>query len=58
MQEKFAVQTRGDVTVNAMLTQGAVQESITVKETPADSSSIPQQGSDHRLEDGDRNSPI
>jgi hypothetical protein len=36
LQERFAVQTRGDVTVNAMLTPGAVTESITVNETPVD----------------------
>ena len=29
------VQTRGDITVNAMLKPGAVQESITVNEAPA-----------------------
>ena len=35
MQENIVVQTRGDVTVNATLKPGAVQESITVNETPA-----------------------
>src|SRR5258708_2928005 len=35
LQERFAVQTRGDVNINAMLTPGAVTESITVNETPA-----------------------
>ena len=34
IQENIVVQTRGDVTVNAMLRPGAVQESITVNETP------------------------
>jgi hypothetical protein len=32
-QQNIVVQTRGDVTVNATLTPGAVQESITVNET-------------------------
>ena len=35
IQENVVVQTRGDVTVNAVLTPGTVQESITVAETPA-----------------------
>jgi hypothetical protein len=35
IQENIVVQTRGDVTVNIMLKPGAVQESITVNETPA-----------------------
>ncbi len=35
IQENIVVQTRGDVTVNATLTPGAVQQSITVDETPA-----------------------
>jgi Carboxypeptidase regulatory-like domain/TonB dependent receptor len=35
-QQNIVVQTRGDVTVNASLTPGAVQESITVNETPVD----------------------
>jgi len=35
VQENITVQTRGDVTVNAGLKPGAVQESITVNETPA-----------------------
>ncbi|HTT60250.1 MAG TPA: carboxypeptidase-like regulatory domain-containing protein [Bryobacteraceae bacterium] len=35
-QENIVVQTRGDVTVNATLKTGGVQESITVAETPAD----------------------
>jgi Carboxypeptidase regulatory-like domain len=35
IQENIVVQTRGDVTVNAILKPGAVQESITVNETPA-----------------------
>ncbi len=35
VQENIVVQTRGDVTVNATLKPGAVQESITVDETPA-----------------------
>ena len=35
IQENIVVQTRGDVTVNATLTPGAVQESITVDERPA-----------------------
>src|SRR5258708_327678 len=35
VQENIVVQTRGDVTVNAMLTPGAVQQNITVNETPA-----------------------
>ena len=33
--ENIVVQTRGDVTVNATLKPGAVQESITVNDTPA-----------------------
>ncbi|MDQ6665629.1 MAG: carboxypeptidase-like regulatory domain-containing protein, partial [Acidobacteriota bacterium] len=36
VQEKIVMQTRGDVTVNAMLTPGAVRQNITVNETPAD----------------------
>jgi hypothetical protein len=36
VQQNIVVQTRGDVTVNATLTPGAVQESITVNETPVD----------------------
>ncbi len=36
LQENFPVQARGDVTVNAMLSPGAVSESITVSETPVD----------------------
>ena len=35
-QQNIVVQTRGDVTVNATLNPGAVQESITVNETPVD----------------------
>ena len=35
IQSNIAVQTRGDVTVNATLKPGAVQESITVNDTPA-----------------------
>jgi hypothetical protein len=35
IQENVVVQMRGDVTVNATLQTGAVQESITVTETPA-----------------------
>ena len=35
IQENIVVQTRGDITVNAMLHPGMVQESITVNETPA-----------------------
>ena len=35
IQENIVVQTRGDITVNAVLTPGTVQESITVAETPA-----------------------
>src|SRR6202158_4495219 len=34
IQEKILVQTRGDVTVNATLTPGALQQSITVTEAP------------------------
>jgi len=34
VQENIVVQTRGDVTVNATLNPGAVQESITVTEAP------------------------
>src|ERR1700730_4312464 len=34
LQENIVVQTRGDVTVNATLTPGAVQQTITVNETP------------------------
>ena len=34
IQENIVVQTRGDITVNALLTPGTVQESITVAETP------------------------
>lgn len=36
VQQNIVVQTRGDVTVNATLTPGTVQESITVNETPVD----------------------
>src|SRR6516225_3538637 len=36
VQQNIVVQTRGDVTVNASLTAGTVQESITVNETPVD----------------------
>jgi hypothetical protein len=36
LQENFPVQSRGDVTVNAMLSPGAISESITVRETPVD----------------------
>ena len=36
VQQNIVVQTRGDVTVNASLTPGTVQESITVNETPVD----------------------
>ena len=35
IQANIVVQTRGDVTVNATLKPGAVQESITVNDTPA-----------------------
>jgi hypothetical protein len=35
IQENIVVQTRGDVSVNATLTPGSVQQSITVDETPA-----------------------
>ena len=35
IQESIVVQTRGDITVNAMLKPGAVQETITVNEAPA-----------------------
>lgn len=35
IQGNIVVQTRGDITVNATLKPGAVQESITVNETPA-----------------------
>ena len=35
VQENIVVQTRGDVTVNAMLSPGAVQQNITVVEVPA-----------------------
>ncbi|MDQ6663075.1 MAG: carboxypeptidase-like regulatory domain-containing protein, partial [Acidobacteriota bacterium] len=35
VQENIVVQTRGDVTVNATLTPGAVRQNITVNETPA-----------------------
>ncbi|MFN7998748.1 MAG: carboxypeptidase-like regulatory domain-containing protein [Bryobacteraceae bacterium] len=35
IQENIVVQTRGDITVNATLKPGAVQESITVNEAPA-----------------------
>jgi hypothetical protein len=41
VQQNIVVQTLGDVTVNATLTPGAVQESITVNETPVDVQSIP-----------------
>ena len=36
VQQNIVVQTRGDVTVNATLNPGTVQESITVNETPVD----------------------
>ena len=36
LQENIVVQTRGDVTVNATLSPGALQESITINETPPD----------------------
>src|SRR5260370_6336957 len=36
LQENVVVQSRGDVTVNAMLSPGALQESITINETPPD----------------------
>jgi hypothetical protein len=36
LQENFNVQTRGDVTVNAMLTPGAIQQAVTVTESPVD----------------------
>ncbi|MDQ2898306.1 MAG: carboxypeptidase-like regulatory domain-containing protein [Acidobacteriota bacterium] len=36
VQENIVMQTRGDVTVNATLTPGAVRQNITVNETPAD----------------------
>lgn len=36
IQENIVVQTRGDVTVNAVLKPGSVQESITVAESPVD----------------------
>jgi Carboxypeptidase regulatory-like domain/TonB dependent receptor len=36
VQENILVQTRGDVTVNATLNPGAVQESVTVSSAPAD----------------------
>src|SRR6266568_2603773 len=35
VQENIVVQTRGDVTVNAMLVPGAVQQSITINEAPS-----------------------
>jgi hypothetical protein len=35
IQENIVVQTRGDVTVNATLSPGAIQQSVTVSETPA-----------------------
>src|SRR5256885_2170267 len=35
VQENIVVQARGDVTVNAMLTTGAVQQNITVNEAPS-----------------------
>jgi len=35
IQENIVMQTRGDITVNATLKPGAVQESITVNEAPA-----------------------
>ena len=35
IQENIVVQTRGDITVNAILKPGAVQESVTVNETPS-----------------------
>ncbi len=34
LQEKIVVQTHGDITVNAMLKPGTVQETVTVNETP------------------------
>src|ERR1700676_1375156 len=36
LQENVVVQSRGDVTVNATLSPGALQESITINETPPD----------------------
>jgi hypothetical protein len=36
VQQNIVVQTRGDVTVNVTLNPGAVQESITVNESPVD----------------------
>ncbi|MBZ5594279.1 MAG: carboxypeptidase-like regulatory domain-containing protein [Acidobacteriia bacterium] len=36
IQENIVVQTRGDITVNATLKPGTVQESITVAESPVD----------------------
>jgi hypothetical protein len=36
LQENIVVQSRGDITVNAMLSPGALQESITINETPPD----------------------
>ena len=41
VQENILVQTRGDVTVNATLKAGSVQDSITVTEAPVSYSSIP-----------------
>src|SRR5438046_8031295 len=35
VQENIVVQTRGDVTVNAMLTTAAVEQNITVSEVPS-----------------------
>ena len=35
IQENVIVQTRGDITVNAMLKPGTAQESVTVNEAPA-----------------------
>ena len=36
VQENFPVQAHGDVTVNAMLSPGAVQSAVTVSESPVD----------------------
>lgn len=36
VQENFPVQTRGDVTINATLSPGTIQQSVTVSETPVD----------------------
>jgi Carboxypeptidase regulatory-like domain len=35
-QDNFPVLTRGNVTINAMLSPGAVQETVTVSESPVD----------------------